>query len=71
MGVGKGGQRGHALLDFKNFSKKDCFLSFEWEKKKFHHFWPTPEKKFKSTSGPFLEKNPSDAHELLHKHLTA
>ena len=27
-------------LDFENFSKKDCFLSFEWEKTNFTAFGP-------------------------------
>jgi len=40
------GHEGQAPLDFA----KGCFLSFEVEKIKFHHFWPS--------SG----KNPSDAH---------
>ena len=61
MGVGRG--RGLSLtLDFKNFSKKDCFLNFEWEKKS-HHFWLPPGKILEnSPGGTSLEKNPSDAH---------
>jgi len=43
-------------LEFKILSKKVCFLSFELEKNKFHHFWP-PWKKFgKSPSGPLWKK---------------
>jgi len=41
MGVGRGDL---GPLDFENFGKKGCFLSFEWEKNKFHHFWPLLEK---------------------------
>ena len=50
-------------LDFEIFCKKGCFLSFEWEKNKFHHFWPPPLEKF--WKNPILSppgKNPSDAH---------
>jgi len=32
-------------LEFDNFSKIGCFLSFEWEKK-FHHFWLSSGKTF-------------------------
>ena len=45
--------------------KKGCFLSFEWWKCNFStfgplqkYFWPTPGK---STTGPFLKKNPNPA----------
>jgi len=54
----EGGGRGTlAPLDFeiwhfsiKFLTKKGCFLSFEWEKMKYHHFWP-----------PW--KNPFDIHD--------
>jgi len=41
MGVGRG-RPGRALvpLDFEIFSKKGCFLSFEWEKSNFTTFGP-------------------------------
>ena len=50
MGVGRGGAgRGRAPpLEFEIFSKKCCFLSFEWEKANFTISAPPPEK--------FLEK---------------
>jgi len=52
MGAGKGGRKGLGPLDYENFSKKDWFLSFEWEKK-LHHFWPPPGKIWeKSPGGP-------------------
>ena len=62
MGVGRGGRGAKPPLDFENFSKKGCFLSFEWENqispllappcKNFGRipWWPTP------------GKNPSDSH---------
>jgi len=39
MGVGRRGE-GEALarLDFENFSKKGCFLIFEWDKINFTTF---------------------------------
>jgi len=44
-------------LDFEIFCKKGCFLGFEWEKNKFHHFWPPPGKILeKSSSAPLQEK---------------
>jgi len=36
MGVG----RGPCPLQFVNFSKKGCFLGFEWEKTNFTNFGP-------------------------------
>jgi len=40
MGVGRG-QRGQGLpWILKILAKTGCFLNFEWEKDKFHHFWP-------------------------------
>jgi len=45
MGVGKGGKEAKAPLDLKNFRKKGCFLSVEWEKTNFTIFGP-PWKKF-------------------------
>jgi len=54
MDVGRGARKPWSPLDLKNFSKKDCFLSFEWEKNKFHHFWLPPRKILKkSAGGPF------------------
>jgi len=45
MGVGRGAGEGRGPLDFETFSKKDCFLSFEWEKTNFTIFNP-PRKYF-------------------------
>ena len=57
MGVGKN------PLDFENFSKKGCFLSFEWEKSNFITFSPPLEKVLKNPLiVPPREKYPSDAH---------
>jgi len=50
MGIGRGARRPWPSLDFENFSKNDCFLSFEWEKTKFATF-DSPRK--------ILEKSPS------------
>ena len=36
----KGRQGGLGPLDFENFTKKGCFLSFEWEKTNFTTFGP-------------------------------
>ena len=56
MGVGKGGKEAKAPLDLKNFRKKGCFLSVEWEKTNFTIFGP-PWKKFgKNPCAPPLEK---------------
>jgi len=45
---GQGGQGAKAPLDFGNFSKKGCFLDFEWDKINFttfgHHPWKILEK---------------------------
>jgi len=39
MGVRRGAVGGGlATLDLKNFSKKSCFLNFEWEKTNFTAF---------------------------------
>jgi len=38
MGVGRGGREALDSLDFENFSKKGCFLSYEWEKANFATF---------------------------------
>jgi len=54
----EGGQGGLAPLDFENFSKKGCFLNFEWEKRKFHHFCNVRPLETCPSPG----KNPSDAH---------
>jgi len=43
------------------FSKKGCFLSFEWEKTNFTTFGPLWKKFGKSASGS-PGRNPSDAH---------
>jgi len=60
MGIGRGARRPWPSLDFENFSKNDCFLSFEWEKTKFATF-DSPRKILeKSPSTPL--KNPSDGH---------
>jgi len=48
MGVGKGAGGILATLDFETVSKKDCFLSFEWEKNNVHHFWHPLEKFWKT-----------------------
>jgi len=45
MGVGWGARRGLDPLDFENFSKKGCFLNFEWEKTNSTTF-DTPLEKF-------------------------
>jgi len=45
----EGGQGALVPLDLKFFSKKVCFLSFEWEKNKFYHFWPSPGKILEKT----------------------
>jgi len=58
MGVGK---RGLAPLDFKNFSKKGCFLGLEWEKN-FYHFWSPPKKILEKPLIASPCKNPCDAH---------
>ena len=57
MGVG----RGRAVvtlapLDFKNFSTKGCFLSFQWEKTNFTTFGTPIEKFWKNTLVAPLEK---------------
>jgi len=53
MGVGKGGQGGpRSLLDIEILSIKSCFLYFEWDNNKFHHFWPPGKILEKSPSGP-------------------
>ena len=58
----EGGAEGLGPTGFVHCSKKVCFLSFEWEKNKFHHFWSPSEKLLeKSTSAPPPGKNPSDA----------
>jgi len=57
MGAGRGGARGtKASLDFENFSEKGYFLSFNWEKNKFHQFWCRLEKIRKNPLVPLLEK---------------
>ena len=51
MGIGRGRQGGPTLLlDFENFSKKGCFIDFEWEKTNITTFDP---------AGKILEKSPS------------
>jgi len=62
MVVGKGGAGGKGPLDFENFSKKGCFLSFEWEKTNFITFGH-PWKNFGKSPGVPPGKNPSDAHD--------
>jgi len=56
MGVGR--RTGEALdpLDFENFSKKGCFLSFEWKKSNFTTFGPALENVWKNPLAPSLEK---------------
>ena len=56
-------------LDFKMFSKKHCFLSFELEKTNFTTFGSSHRKFLEKTLVATTGKNPSDAHEacyLLH-----
>jgi len=48
MGVGRGAGGLGPTLDFELFSKKSCFLSFEWEKSNFATFEPL-EKFWKNT----------------------
>jgi len=53
----KGGRRGaKAPLEFEIFTKKVFFLSFGWEKNKFHHFWPPLQKFCKNPLVPPWEK---------------
>ena len=64
MGVGTGGT---SRLDFENFSKNDCFLSFESEKTNFTTFSPSLESFWKNPPVPPLEKilsTPMNAREL-------
>jgi len=49
---------GEALVDFENFSKKGCFLSFEWEKTNFTTFDPPRKTGIIQQCCP--GKNPSD-----------
>jgi len=65
MGVGRWGA--WAPLDFENFSKKGCFLSFvvflEWEKTNFTTLWLPWTKFWKNPLvAPPPGKNPSYAH---------
>jgi len=61
MGVGRGGSGGLGPLDFENFTKKGCFLSFEWEKQISPHLAP-PGKILEKSPGASPGKNPADAH---------
>jgi len=55
----EGGQGVLTPLDFENFSKKGCFLSFDWEKSNFTTFGSLPRKILKkSPSATPLEKIP-------------
>jgi len=56
MGVGRGQGGQGPPLDFENFSKKVCFLSFEW-KKQITTFGPPLEKFWKNPLVPPLEIN--------------
>jgi len=49
-------------VNFENFSKKGCFLSFEWEKTNFTTFGPPGKILEKSPGAPPPGKNPSDTH---------
>jgi len=64
MGVGRGGAgRGRAPpLEFEIFSKKCCFLSFEWEKANFTISAPPQKNFWKHSLVALPGKNPSDAH---------
>jgi len=57
---------GKPLLDLENFSKKRCFLSFEWEKTNFTTFGH-PWKNFGKIPVCLPGKNPSDAHDCTCK----
>jgi len=48
-----------SILKFS--AKKGCFLSFEWEKSNFYHFW-TPGKIWEKPPSCPPGKSPSDAH---------
>jgi len=57
LGIGRGGKReALAPLDFENFSKKGCFLSFEWEKQISPHLAPL-EKFWKNPQWPSRKKS--------------
>jgi len=58
MGVGRGAK---PLLDFEIFSKKSCFLDFEWKKQIAPLLSPPGIILEKSSSAP-PGKNPSYAH---------
>ena len=47
MGVGTGAGGAKALLDYEFFTKKGCFLSFEWEKNNFTTFYLLWKKSFR------------------------
>jgi len=53
-----------APLDFENFSKKGCFLNFEWEKPNFTTFAP-PGKNLEKSPCTSSGKNPFDAHACM------
>jgi len=55
------GGGGPCPLDFEMYSKKGCFLSFEWEKN-FTIFRPPGKILEKSLSGSPPGKNPFDTH---------
>ena len=64
LGVGVSIRHGHQKgEDLYDCSKNGCFLSFQWEKNNFHHFWP-PSTKLKKNLLVALSfgKNPSIAH---------
>jgi len=64
-GVGSG-QRWPFPLDFENFSKKGCFLSFEWEKTNLTTSVPPRKILEKALSGP-PGRNSPDAHVRDHE----
>jgi len=44
LGPSEGGLGPWNPMDFENFGKKNCFFSFEWEKRNFANFAPPLEK---------------------------
>jgi len=60
----EGGQGVLTPLDFENFSKKGCFLSFDWEKSNFTTFGSLPRKILKKIPQCHPPgKDSSDAHD--------
>jgi len=64
MGVGRGAG-GHAPSVFENFSKKGCFLSFDWEKLNFTPSGPPRKTLEKSPSAPLEKILPTPMHVSL------